>query len=99
MKVGAADLNKIHNIKQRYINVSLALVMSREKFESHEITLLNLGGGDKTLKNWIVKDFFSDVYGLILVLDSTKCYTVPEYKDVRELLLGHHHIRGKPVFM
>ena len=67
------------------------------KFEKHDITLFDLGGG-KNIRN-IWKNYFSEVYGVIYVVDSSEQERLEESKEVLRNLLEHTKVAGKPVLM
>ncbi|ELU13265.1 hypothetical protein CAPTEDRAFT_184387 [Capitella teleta] len=67
------------------------------KFEKHKITLFDLGGGKRIRDIW--KNYFSEVYGVVYVVDSSEPERLVECKGVLKNLLQHAKVAGKPVLV
>lgn len=67
------------------------------KFNKHQVVLYDLGGGKRIRDIW--KNYLSEVYGLIYVVDSSEPERLDECKSVLSDLLEHPKIRGKPVLL
>ena len=66
-------------------------------FEKNDITLFDLGGGKRIRDIW--KNYFSEVYGLIYVVDSTDPERMEECRQVLVNLLEHPKVSGKPILL
>jgi ADP-ribosylation factor-like protein 13B len=67
------------------------------KFEKHMITLFDLGGGKRIRDIW--KNYFSEVYGVVYVVDSSEPERLQECKGVLRNLLQDSKVAGKPVLV
>ena len=66
-------------------------------FDKHDINMIDLGGGKKIRDIW--KNYFSEIYGLVYVIDSSEPSRMEECRSVLEKLLQDDKISGKPVLM
>lgn len=66
-------------------------------FSKHAITLYDLGGGKRIREIW--KNYFSEIYGIIYIVDSTDPERMDECRQVLSNLLEHPKIQGKPVLL
>ena len=67
------------------------------KFEKQDIVMFDLGGGKKIRDIW--KSYFSEVYGVIYVIDSSEPERMEECHSVLSGLLEHPKVSGKPVLV
>uniref|UniRef100_A0A8C9U454 ADP-ribosylation factor-like 13b n=2 Tax=Scleropages formosus TaxID=113540 RepID=A0A8C9U454_SCLFO len=62
-----------------------------------EVTIFDLGGC-KTIRG-IWKNYYSESYGVVFVVDSSDVQRIQEIKDTMAEVLGHPRIAGKPVLV
>ncbi|XP_042235770.1 ADP-ribosylation factor-like protein 13B isoform X2 [Homarus americanus] len=67
------------------------------EYRGCEITIYDLGGGNKIRPVWA--KYFSEVHGIIFVVDSSDAVRVRECRDVLFGLLADKKISGKPVLV
>lgn len=67
------------------------------KFNKQDVVLYDLGGGKKIRGVW--KNYFSEVYGIVYVIDSSEPDRMEETRDVLGELLGNPQVAGKPVLL
>nr|XP_053637778.1 ADP-ribosylation factor-like protein 13B [Cherax quadricarinatus] len=67
------------------------------EYRGCEITIYDLGGGNKIRPVWA--KYFSEVHGVIFVVDSSDAARVRECRDVLFSLLADKKISGKPVLV
>ncbi|XP_045596742.2 ADP-ribosylation factor-like protein 13B isoform X2 [Procambarus clarkii] len=67
------------------------------EYRGCEITIYDLGGGNKIRPVWA--KYFSEVHGVIFVVDSSDAVRVRECRDVLFSLLADKKISGKPVLV
>ncbi len=67
------------------------------KFNKKNILIYDLGGGKKIRDIW--KNYFSEVYGLIYVVDSSEPGRLKECKGVLKSLVTHPKVAGKPILL
>ena len=65
--------------------------------DKYKVTLYDLGGGKKIRGIW--KDYFTEIYGVIYVVDSSAKERVDECHSVFTNLLQHPQVQGKPMLM
>ncbi|KAH3729475.1 ADP-ribosylation factor-like protein 13B isoform X2 [Dreissena polymorpha] len=66
-------------------------------FANYEMTLYDLGGGRRIRDIW--KDYLSEIYGVIYVVDSASPDRFPEVKESLENLLSNEKVAGKPLLV
>ncbi|XP_069137160.1 uncharacterized protein [Argopecten irradians] len=66
-------------------------------FNKFELTLYDIGGGKNVRSIWT--HYFSEVYGIIYVVDSTASDRMPEIRDNLKTLLDHPNVSGKPLLL
>ena len=66
-------------------------------FDKYSITMYDLGGGKKIRDIW--KNYFSEVYGLVYVIDASAVDRTDECRSVLEKLLENERIAGKPILV
>jgi len=66
-------------------------------FANYEITMYDLGGGRKIRNIW--KNYLSEIYGIIYVVDSSAPERFPEVQESLEDLLGHEKVQEKPLLL
>ena len=66
-------------------------------FENYHIVLYDLGGGKKIRDIW--KNYLSEVYGVIYVVDSSNRERISEVRDNLKVLLGHEQVQEKPLLV
>lgn len=66
-------------------------------FANYEITLYDLGGGRKIRNIW--KNYLSEIYGIVYVVDSAAPERFPEVKESLEDLLSHEKVKEKPLLV
>ena len=66
-------------------------------FEKHDITMFDLGGGKRIRDIW--KNYLSEIYGLVFVVDSTDPDRMEECRQVLGSLLEDPKTSGKPVLL
>ncbi|XP_036397091.1 ADP-ribosylation factor-like protein 13B isoform X2 [Megalops cyprinoides] len=62
-----------------------------------EVTIFDLGGGKKIRGIW--KNYYSETYGVVFVVDSSDVQRIEETKDIMAEVLRHPRIAGKPVLV
>ncbi|XP_018584936.2 ADP-ribosylation factor-like protein 13B isoform X3 [Scleropages formosus] len=62
-----------------------------------EVTIFDLGGGKRIRGIW--KNYYSESYGVVFVVDSSDVQRIQETKDTMAEVLGHPRIAGKPVLV
>ncbi|KAJ8415173.1 hypothetical protein AAFF_G00008710 [Aldrovandia affinis] len=62
-----------------------------------EVTIFDLGGGKKIRGIW--KNYYSESYGVVFVVDSSDVQRIQETKDIMAEVLRHPRIAGKPVLV
>ena len=67
------------------------------RFEKTDVTLFDLGGGKKIRDIW--KNYLSEVYGVIYVVDSSQPERLDEGADVINGLIEHPKVNGKPILV
>ncbi|XP_068212429.1 ADP-ribosylation factor-like protein 13B isoform X4 [Palaemon carinicauda] len=67
------------------------------EYRGCEITIYDLGGGSKIRPVWA--KYFSEVHGVIFVIDASAPNRIRECRDVLTELLSHKKITGKPVLV
>ncbi|XP_014673066.1 PREDICTED: ADP-ribosylation factor-like protein 13B [Priapulus caudatus] len=70
---------------------------SSMRYDKFDVTLHDLGGGKKIRAIW--KNYLSEAYGLIYVVDSSDGERMQESKAVLKDLLQNPRISGKPVLV
>jgi ADP-ribosylation factor-like protein 13B len=66
-------------------------------FENYDITLYDLGGGQKIRDIW--RNYYAEVYGFVFVIDSSNESRMEECQSVLKALLENELVRGKPVLL
>ncbi|KAK3097336.1 hypothetical protein FSP39_008790, partial [Pinctada imbricata] len=66
-------------------------------FGKFDLKLYDLGGGKKIRDIWI--QYFTEVYGIIYVVDSTANERMEEIKQNLQNLLEHDKVAGKPILL
>lgn len=61
------------------------------------VTIYDLGGGPNFRQIW--PQYYSEVHGVIFVIDSSDCSRLDECRSVLEDVLSHDRISGKPVLV
>ena len=61
------------------------------------MVLYDLGGGKKIRDIW--KNYLSEVYGVIYVVDSSDRERIGEVKENLRQLLEHHQVKEKPLLL
>jgi len=59
--------------------------------------LFDLGGGRRIRDIW--KEYLSEIYGVIYVVDSAAPERFKEVKESLENLLSHEQVQGKPLLV
>lgn len=67
------------------------------KYQSYEIVLNDLGGGEKLRDIW--KHYLSESFGFIFVIDSSNYKRMDECKLEFEKLIKNPKVCGKPILM
>ncbi|KAK7079646.1 ADP-ribosylation factor-like protein 13B [Halocaridina rubra] len=67
------------------------------EYRGCEITIYDLGGGSKIRPVWA--KYFSEVHGVIFVVDASASARARECREVLTSLLSHKKIAGKPVLV
>lgn len=62
-----------------------------------EVTIFDLGGGKRIRGIW--KNYYSESYGVIFVVDSSDVERIEETKETMSEVLRHPRISGKPVLV
>ncbi|KAL4608852.1 ADP-ribosylation factor-like protein 13B isoform X2 [Arapaima gigas] len=62
-----------------------------------EVTIFDLGGGKRIRGIW--KNYYSESYGVVFVVDSSDVQRIQETKDTMAEVLRHPRIAGKPVLV
>ncbi|XP_016089579.1 ADP-ribosylation factor-like protein 13B isoform X3 [Sinocyclocheilus grahami] len=62
-----------------------------------EVTIFDLGGGKRIRSIW--KNYYSDSYGVVFVVDSSDVQRIQETRDTMAEVLRHPRIAGKPVLV
>lgn len=62
-----------------------------------EVTIFDLGGGKRIRGIW--KNYYSESYGVVFVVDSSDVQRLQETKDTMAEVLRHPRIAGKPVLV
>ncbi|XP_036837973.1 ADP-ribosylation factor-like protein 13B isoform X4 [Oncorhynchus mykiss] len=62
-----------------------------------EVTIFDLGGGKKIRGIW--KNYYSESYGVVFVVDSSDVQRIQETRDTMAEVLRHPRISGKPVLV
>lgn len=66
-------------------------------FKNYHMVLYDLGGGKKIRDIW--KNYLSEVYGVIYVVDSSDRTRIDEVKDNLKILLEHQQVKEKPLLL
>ncbi|XP_072370019.1 ADP-ribosylation factor-like protein 13B isoform X2 [Scyliorhinus torazame] len=67
------------------------------KQDKFEITIFDLGGGKRIRGIW--KNYYSESFGVIFVVDSSDVDRIEEAKDIVAEVIRHPRISGKPVLV
>ena len=67
------------------------------RFDKYNVKLFDLGGGKKIRGIW--KNYFSEVYGVIYVIDSSEPERIEECASVLQGLVEHPKVAGKPLLV
>uniref|UniRef100_A0A8C7ISP2 ADP-ribosylation factor-like 13b n=1 Tax=Oncorhynchus kisutch TaxID=8019 RepID=A0A8C7ISP2_ONCKI len=62
-----------------------------------EVTIFDLGGGKRIRGIW--KNYYSESYGVVFVVDSSDVQRIQETRDTMAEVLRHPRISGKPVLV
>uniref|UniRef100_A0A8B9GT14 ARF like GTPase 13B n=1 Tax=Astyanax mexicanus TaxID=7994 RepID=A0A8B9GT14_ASTMX len=62
-----------------------------------EVTIFDLGGGKRIRGIW--KNYYSESYGVVFVVDSSDIQRIQETRDTMAEVLRHPRIAGKPVLV
>ncbi|KAF5897234.1 ADP-ribosylation factor-like protein 13B isoform X5 [Clarias magur] len=62
-----------------------------------EVTIFDLGGGKRIRGIW--KNYYSESYGVVFVVDSSDVQRIHETRDTMAEVLRHPRIAGKPVLV
>ncbi|XDV26339.1 hypothetical protein PO909_030085 [Leuciscus waleckii] len=62
-----------------------------------EVTIFDLGGGKRIRDIW--KNYYSESYGVVFVVDSSDVQRIQETRDTMAEVLRHPRIAGKPVLV
>ncbi|KAK5623394.1 ADP-ribosylation factor-like protein 13B [Crenichthys baileyi] len=62
-----------------------------------EVTIFDLGGGKRIRDIW--KNYFSESYGVVFVVDSSDVQRIQETRETMAQVLQHPRIAGKPVLV
>ncbi|XP_059407566.1 ADP-ribosylation factor-like protein 13B [Carassius carassius] len=62
-----------------------------------EVTIFDLGGGKRIRGIW--KNYYSESYGVVFVVDSSDVQRIQETRDTMAEVLQHPRIAGKPVLV
>ncbi|KAL1021657.1 hypothetical protein UPYG_G00016220 [Umbra pygmaea] len=62
-----------------------------------EVTIFDLGGGKRIRGIW--KNYYSEAYGVVFVVDSSDVQRIQETRDTMAEVLRHPRIAGKPVLV
>ncbi|XP_058627604.1 ADP-ribosylation factor-like protein 13B isoform X2 [Onychostoma macrolepis] len=62
-----------------------------------EVTIFDLGGGKRIRGIW--KNYYSESYGVVFVVDSSDVQRIQETRDTMAEVLRHPRIAGKPVLV
>lgn len=62
-----------------------------------EVTIFDLGGGKRIRGIW--KNYYSESYGVVFVVDSSDVERIHETRDTMAEVLRHPRIAGKPVLV
>uniref|UniRef100_A0A1A8GCJ2 ADP-ribosylation factor-like 13b n=1 Tax=Nothobranchius korthausae TaxID=1143690 RepID=A0A1A8GCJ2_9TELE len=62
-----------------------------------EVTIFDLGGGKRIRGIW--KNYYSESYGVVFVVDSTDVQRIQETRETMAEVLQHPRIAGKPVLV
>ncbi|MEQ2168309.1 ADP-ribosylation factor-like protein 13B [Goodea atripinnis] len=60
-----------------------------------EVTIFDLGGGKRIRDIW--KNYFSESYGVVFVVDSSDVQRIQETRETMAQVLQHPRIAGKPI--
>ena len=66
-------------------------------FKNYHMVIYDLGGGKKIRDIW--KNYLSEVYGVIYVVDSSDRERIGEVKENLKQLLEHHQVKEKPLLL
>ena len=66
-------------------------------FDKYNINMIDLGGGKKIRDIW--KNYFSEIYGLVYVIDASAPERMDECRSVLEKLLQNDKVAGKPILV
>ncbi|XP_064628056.1 ADP-ribosylation factor-like protein 13B [Lineus longissimus] len=67
------------------------------KFDRYDITLYDLGGGKNIRPIW--KNYYTEIYGIIYVIDSSQPDRIIETKEVLSELLENDKVERKPILI
>ncbi|XP_072441173.1 ADP-ribosylation factor-like protein 13B isoform X2 [Chiloscyllium punctatum] len=67
------------------------------KQDKFEVTIFDLGGGKRIRAIW--KNYYSESFGVIFVVDSSDVDRIEEAKDIVAEVIRHPKISGKPVLV
>ena len=66
-------------------------------FKNYHVVLYDLGGGKKIRDIW--KNYLSEVYGVIYVVDASNRERISEVRDNLKYLLEHEQVKEKPLLV
>ena len=66
-------------------------------FKNYHMVLYDLGGGKKIRDIW--KNYLSEVYGVIYVVDSSDRERIGEVEENLRLLLENQQVKEKPLLL
>ncbi|XP_007892643.2 ADP-ribosylation factor-like protein 13B [Callorhinchus milii] len=76
---------------------TLGFARSKLMLDRFEVTLFDLGGGEKFRTSW--RNFYAETHGVVFVVDSTDVKRTAEAGNVLSEVLKHPKISGKPVLV
>lgn len=90
-------LNRISGDVSQIVLPTIGFRTVTLKYKTCRIKIYDIGGGPHIRSIW--KNYYSDVHGIIYVVDASDLPRLTESKDVLNDVITHVHISGKPVLL
>ncbi|XP_033229895.1 ADP-ribosylation factor-like protein 13B [Belonocnema kinseyi] len=90
-------LNRISGDPSHIVFPTIGFRTVSLKYKSCKIKVYDLGGGPQIRSIW--KKYYSDVHGVIYVVDASDLSRLSENREVFSELITHEHVSGKPLLL
>ncbi|XP_051169912.1 ADP-ribosylation factor-like protein 13B [Leptopilina boulardi] len=90
-------LNRISGDVSQIVLPTIGFRTVTLKYKTCKIKIYDIGGGPQIRSIW--KKYYSDVHGIIYVVDASDLSRLSESREVFNDVITHVHISGKPVLL